>query len=145
MTVGINKSRERLARMDDLVMDGLAALTDEELRSEAAEEGVDIEVVRRAGREAYERAQIQIGRNRLAIIKSEMARTAERVPPSCDRALARSTFLSMLVMNKDASAKLTMAARNQLSANAEEDIDGIIDDFIELDAMPDVKEEKDRK
>jgi hypothetical protein len=143
MTDGINKSREKLARMDDLVMDDLAALTDEELLSEAAEEGVDIEAVGRAGREAYERVQIIIGRNRLAIIRNEMARITERVPPSCDRALGRSSFLSILATNKDASAKLTMAARNQLNAKAEEDMDGIIDDFIELDAIPGVKEDKD--
>ena len=144
MTDRANKFREKIARMDDLVLDDLAAMTDEQLHSEATEEGIDIAAVGIEGRDAYEHAQILIGRERLTVIRREMAETKERSPLILDRAKAQSRFQSILAVNKEAAAKLTMAARNQVTSKPEEDMEGILEDFIELGALPDVKEDGDK-
>jgi hypothetical protein len=66
MTDRAKQIREKIARMDDLFMDDLFSLTDDELLQEATEQGVDIAAVGSAGREAFKRAQVLVGRKRLA-------------------------------------------------------------------------------
>jgi hypothetical protein len=143
MTDRANKFREKIARIDDLVLDDLAAMTDEQLLSEAIEEGIGIAAVGIEGRDAYEHAQILIGRERLATIRREMAETKERSPLIYDRAKSQSRFRSILAVNRVAAAKLTMAARNQTTSKRDEDMEGILEDFIELGALPDDKEDGD--
>jgi hypothetical protein len=67
---GIKKAR--VVRMDDFVMNELFSLSDEELLREATEEGVDVAAVGAAGRQAFEQAQLTIGKARMERIRREM-------------------------------------------------------------------------
>jgi hypothetical protein len=86
MTDRAKQIREKIARMDDLFMDDLFSLTDDELLQEATEQGVDIAAVGSAGREAFKRAQVLVGRKRLASV-GRIAEDAGRAPPAYDRRL----------------------------------------------------------
>lgn len=132
MTDTIRESREKIARMDDLVMDDLFSLTEDELLREAEEEGIDTAKVGEAGRAAFERAQMTIGRARLAIVKRQMVDSAESAPVIYDRAKARARLARLIAENGGPTSRLTLAARNEFGPNSE-DMDGILDDFAELE------------
>ena len=68
MTDRAKQIREKIARMDDLVMDDLFSLTDDELLQEATEQGIDVAAVGRAGRKAFERARVLVDRKRLVLV-----------------------------------------------------------------------------
>jgi hypothetical protein len=72
--------REKIARMDDLFLDNLFSMTDYELLQEATEQGIDVSAVGGAGRAAFERAQVLVGRKRLALVGRGMAEDAGRPP-----------------------------------------------------------------
>jgi hypothetical protein len=142
MTNGMKNAHEKIVRMDDLVMDDLFSLSDEQLLQEASEEGIDVVAIGAEGRKAFERAQVVVGRNRLAIVREEMARDAVRQPAIYDRVNARSKLDSILTRNKEAANKLTMAARNETQGQSA-DFDGLLDDFVELGAIAEADEDKD--
>jgi hypothetical protein len=139
---GIKKAKARVVRMDDFVMDELFSLSDEELLREANEEGVDVAAVGAAGRQAFEQAQLTIGKARMERIRKEMALDAKKVVVSLETKTARSEIQTILSRNRDAASKLTMAARSQ-SGNVQDDIDGILEDFVELGAIKGQKTEED--
>ena len=72
--------REKIARMDDLFMDDLFSMTGDELLQEATEQGIDVSAVGSAGRAAFERAQVLVGRKRLVLVGRGMAEDAGRPP-----------------------------------------------------------------
>ncbi|RQH12689.1 hypothetical protein [Bradyrhizobium sp. RP6] len=128
-----NKAKAKLARMDDLVMNDLFAISDDELLAEAMEDGIDVAAVGATGREAFERAVLAAGKVKLQRIREEMASDAKRRVVPINAKAARSELQGILSRNRDAASKLTMAARNQ-SGEVEDD-DGILEDFIELGAI----------
>jgi hypothetical protein len=72
--------REKIARMDDLFMDDLFSVTGDELLQEATEQGIDVSAVGGAGRAAFERVQVLVGRKPLALVGRGMAEDAGRPP-----------------------------------------------------------------
>ncbi len=130
----IKKARARVVRMDDFVMNDLFSLSDDELLREATEDGIDVAAVGAAGRQAFEQAQLTIGKARLERIRKEMASDAKNVVVPLDTNSALSEMQAILSRNRDAANKLTMAARNQ-SGDAQDDLDGILQDFFELGAI----------
>ena len=78
---GIKKAKDQVVRMDDFVMDGLFSLSDDEFLQEAMEEGVDLAAVGDAGRKAFERAQLIVGKKRLALVRQEMLLDAKKPAP----------------------------------------------------------------
>jgi len=86
------------------------------------------------GREAFEGAQLIVGRNRLSVVRQEMAKDQKKSPNSIDRARAQSEVNAILSRNREAQSKLTMAARNE-SGDQDDDMDSIIEDFAELGAI----------
>ena len=80
MTDKAKQIREKIARMDDLVMDDLFSLTDDELLQELTEEGIDVAAVGTANREAFERARALVRRKRITLVVREMAEVAGGAP-----------------------------------------------------------------
>lgn len=130
---GIKKTKAKLARMDDLVMDDLFAISDDQLLAEATEDGVDVAAVGTAGRQALERAVLAAGKLKLQRIREEMASDANKKVVSINVKATRSELQGILSRNRDAANKLTMAARNQ--SDDVQDHEGILEDFIELGAI----------
>lgn len=129
------KARDRLERMDDFVLDDLFSISDEELMKEAIEDGVDLEEVGRAGLAALERAQLVVGRRRMAAIRREMEQDSRRPPLRPVRGASQSGLRGILARNQEAASKLTMAARNE-TGSLDDDAEGIMADFMELGAIP---------
>jgi hypothetical protein len=136
-------AREKVARMDDMVMDELFSLSDEELLLEAKKEGVDVAAVGAAGRLAFEQATQAAGRKRLALIRQQIVEDKRRTPTPFDRGKAQSEVRAIIARNREAQSKLTMAARNE-SGDQGDDMDGIIDDFAELGAIKRGDKDQDR-
>ena len=136
-------AREKVARMDDIVMDELFSLSDEELLLEAKKEGVDVAAVGAAGRLAFEQAKQAVGRKRLALIRQQIVEDKRRTPTPFDRGKAQSEVRAIIARNREAQSKLTMAARNE-SGDQGDDMDGIIDDFAELGAIKRGDKDQDR-
>src|SRR5258708_2391364 len=107
------KARDRLERMDDFVLDDLFSISDEELMKEAIEDGVDLEEVGRAGLAALDRAQLVVGRRRMAAIRREMEQDSRRPLLRPVRGASQASLRGILARNQEAASKLTMAARNE--------------------------------
>jgi hypothetical protein len=127
-------ARKKVARMDDVVMEELFSLSNEELLLEAQQEGIDVAAVGAAGRLAFEKAKEAVGRKRLALIRQQMAEDDRRTPTPFNPQKAGSEVRAIIARNREAQSKLTMAARNE-SGDEGEDMDSIIDDFVELGAV----------
>lgn len=132
---GIKKARDQIVKMDDFVMDDLFSLSDEELLQEAREDGVDLTAVGNAGRKSFERAQLIIGKKRLALVRQEMALDAKKPVLKPIRGSSQTDLQGILSRNREAASKLTMAARNE-KGDLQDDVEGILADFIELGAIP---------
>jgi hypothetical protein len=132
---GMKKAKDQVVRMDDFVIDDLFSLSDQELLQEAMEDGIDLAGVGEAGRKAFERAQLIVGKQRLSLVRQEMALEAKKPAPVAKRTPSQSDFQTILSRNREAASKLTMAARNE-SGDVQDDSDGILDDFAELGAIP---------
>jgi hypothetical protein len=132
---GIKKAKDQVVRMDDFVMDGLFSLSDEELLQEALEDGVDLAAVGDAGRKSFERAQLIVGKKRLALVRQEMEMDAKKPALKPIRGTSQADLEGILSRNREAASKLTMAARNELG-DMQDDSEGILADFIELGAIP---------
>ncbi len=128
------KAAQKVARMDDFVIDELFSISDGELLLEAQKEGVDVGAVGAAGRLAFERAKQTVGRKRLALIRQQIAEDKKRAPIPFDRGKALSEVRAIIARNREAQSKLTIAARNE-SGDRGDDMDSIIDDFAELGAI----------
>ncbi|GLH79746.1 hypothetical protein SSBR45G_46550 [Bradyrhizobium sp. SSBR45G] len=129
------KARDRLERMDDFVLHDLSSISDEELLKEAIEDGVDLEEVGRAGLAALDRAQLVIGRRRMAAIRRDMEMDSRKPPMRPVRGASQAGLRSILARNREAANKLTMAARNE-TGSLDDDAEGILADFMELGAIP---------
>ncbi len=123
---------DRLAQMDRFFIDGLLATSDKALLDEAAEDGVDIKEATKKGREAFELAQRAVGRRRLDAVRRAIEEDNQKKVVPIDRNRARLQINEIIRRNKETSSKLTMAARNQEATDHEEDIDGLLEDFVEL-------------
>jgi len=132
---GIKKAKDQVVRMDDFVMEGLFTLSDEELLQETLEDGVDLAAVGDAGRKSFERAQLIVGKNRLALVRKEMEMDAKKPVLKPIRGTSQADLDGILSRNREAASKLTMAARNE-SGDIQDDSEGILSDFIELGAIP---------
>ncbi len=130
----MKKANEKVVRMDDFFLDELFSTPDQDLLQEASEDGIDVAAVGNEGREAFEGAQLIVGRNRLSVVRQEMAKDQKKSPNSIDRARAQSEVNAILSRNREAQSKLTMAARNE-SGDQDDDMDSIIEDFAELGAI----------
>ena len=118
--------------MDRFFIDGLLATSDKALLDEAAEDGVDIKEAAKKGREAFELAQRAVGRRRLDAVRRAIEEDNQKKVVPIDRNRARLQINEIIRRNKETSSKLTMAARNQEATDHEEDIDGLLEDFVEL-------------
>ena len=114
-------------------MDDIFSMSDEELLREAVEDGIDVAAEGAVGRQAFERAQLKAGKSKLERIRTEMSETKKTVV-AIDTKTARSEVQAILLRNKEAAGKLTIAARNQ-SGDVDDDLDGLAEDFIELGAI----------
>jgi len=141
-TDGKKAARDQVVRMDNLIMDDLFSMSDEELLREAAENGIDVAAVGVEGQKAFERAQQIVGRNRLALVRQEMSEDEKKSPIPVDREKAQSEVNAILARNREMSKKLTMAARNE-AGELSDDMDGILDDFVELGAIAQGGKDKD--
>jgi hypothetical protein len=138
---GIKKARDQVVRMDDFVMDDLFSISDEELLKEAMEDGVDLAKVGEAGRESLERAQLIIGKRRMALVRREIELDSKKPILKPIRGTSQANLQGILARNQAAASKLTMAARNE-TGSLDDDAEGILADFIELGAIPGEDEEK---
>lgn len=132
---GTKKARDRVERMDDFVLEDLFSISDEDLLKEAIEDGVDLAAVGEAGRASFERAQLIVGKRRMALIRREMELDSRRPPAKPVRGASQTDLQRILARNQEAASKLTMAARNE-TGSLDDDADGIMADFIELGAIP---------
>lgn len=132
---GIRKAKDQIVKMDDFVMDDLFSISDEELLQEAIEGGVDLVAIGDAGRKSLERAQLIVGKKRLALVRLEMELDAKKPALKPIRGASQADFQAILLRNRDAAKKLTMAARNE-AGELQDDAEGILADFIELGAIP---------
>jgi hypothetical protein len=132
---GIKKAKDRLERMDDFVLDDLFSISDEELLKEAIEDGVNLDELGKNGLASLERAQIIVGRRRMAVIRREIEIDSKRPPRRPLQGASQANLRGILARNQQAASKLTMAARNE-SGSLEDDAEGIMADFIELGAIP---------
>lgn len=123
---------DRLARLDRFLFGELLATSDEDLLADAAAAGTNIEEIVKSGREAFERAQQAVGRKKLEAIRKEMSQDNRGKVVPFDRDRAQQEIKGILKGNSGASNKLTMAARNQGANDPDEDIDGLMEDFLEL-------------
>ena len=137
---GVKKAKDQVVRMDDFVMEGLFTLSDEELLQEALEDGVDLASGGEAGRKSFERAQLIVGKKRLALVRQEMEVDAKKPVLKPIRGTSQADLDGILSRNREAASKLTMAARNE-SGDMQDDNEGILSDFIELGAIPGSGEE----
>jgi hypothetical protein len=132
---GIKKAKDQVVRMDDFVMEGFFSLPDEEFLQEALEDGVDLAAVGEAGRKSFERAQLIVGKHRLALVRQEMEMDFKKPVLKPIRGASQTDLEGILSRNREAASKLTMAARNELG-DIQDDSEGILADFIELGAIP---------
>jgi len=138
---GIKKARDQVVRMDDFVMDDLFSISDEELLKEAMEDGVDLAAVGETGRKSLERAQLIVGKRRMALVRQEMEADSKKPALQPVGATSQAGLQGILARNRAAASKLTMAARNE-SGSLEDDAEGILADFIELGEIPGEDEEE---
>ena len=138
---GTKKARDRVERMDDFVLEDLFSISDEDLLKEAMEDGVDLAAVGEAGRKSLERAQLIVGKRRMALIRREMEADFRKPASKPVGATSQAGLQGILARNRAAASKLTMAARNE-SSSLEDDAEGILADFIELGAIPGEDEEE---
>lgn len=131
---GTKKARDRLERMDDFVLEDLFSMSDEDLLKEAMEDGVDLAAVGEAGLASLERAQLIVGKRRMAAIRREMELDARKPALKPVRGASQADLQGILARNREAASKLTMAARNE-TGSLDDDAEGILADFIELGAV----------
>ena len=121
--------------MDDFVLEDLFSISDEDLLKEAMEDGVDLAAVGEAGLASLERAQLIVGKRRMALIRREMELDSRKPPLRPVRGASQANLQGILARNREAASKLTMAARNE-AGSLDDDAEGIMEDFIELGAIP---------
>lgn len=127
-----------LNRLLDELADDLMNLSDAELLSELAEDGIDVDAEARAAREAIAGGEVRAGKLRLAAARIAVDRDRKarvvRVPLHIDR---RGEVLARFA-NDDAKLKsrLTMAARKG-EGLTEKEVDSILEDLRELGAIDD--------
>ncbi|MBB4426594.1 hypothetical protein GGD66_005164 [Bradyrhizobium sp. CIR48] len=131
---GTKKARVRVERMDDFVLEDIFSISDEDLLKEAMEDGVDLTAVGEAGLASLERAQLMVGKRRMAVIRREMELDARKPALKPVRGASQADLQGILARNREAASKLTMAARNE-SGSLDDDAEGILADFIELGAV----------
>jgi hypothetical protein len=132
---GTKKARDRVERMDDFVLEDLFSISDEDLLKEAMEDGIDLDAVGKAGRASLERAQLIVGKRRMAHIRREMELDSRKPTLKPVRGASQANLQGILARNREAASKLTIAARNE-TGSLDDDAEGIMADFIELGAIP---------
>ena len=132
---GTRKARDRVERMDDFVLEDLFSIADEDLLKEAMEDGVDLAAVAEAGLASLERAQLIVGKRRMALVRREMELDSRKPSLRPVGGASRNNLQGILARNRVAASKLTMAARNE-TGSLDDDAEGILADFIELGAIP---------
>ena len=132
---GTKKARDQVKRMDDCVMEDLFSISDEDLLKEAIEDGVDLAAVGEACLASLERAQLIVGKRRMARIRREMELDSKKPTLRPLRGASQANLQGIIARNREAASKLTMAARNE-TGSLDDDAEGILADFIELGAIP---------
>lgn len=123
--------------LDELVTD-LTGLSDMELVSELAADGLDVEAEAAAARSAIADGIAQAGRSRLAVARDAVSRDRKaRIVRPPLRPEQRGAILARFA-NDDPKLKsrLTMAARNG-EGITEKEMDSILDDLRDLGAIDD--------
>ena len=117
--------------LDRFILDELFGTSDEDLVREASEDGVDLAKSREAHLALLAKATMIAGRSRQAVIRAEMARDRDRTPVVVDLDRAKASYERIVAGNDNAAARMTMAARKQ-DGDAGADLDGMLEDFVEL-------------
>jgi hypothetical protein len=127
--------KQKLAQLDDLVIEEILSMSEVELRSAEASDAVD------AVRSDLEKAIGLLGKADLAQAKAELAayRAESRVIPFAAKVAGELNALR--ASDRSLDSKLTMAARNA-QGDDQEDIEGIEQDLAELDAWKDKDREQ---
>ena len=127
--------KQKLAQLDNLVIEDVLSMSGSELRSAEASGAVD------AVRSDLKKAMGLLGKADLARAKAELAahRAESKVIPFA--AKAAEELKALRASDRSLDSKLTMAARNA-QGDDEEDIKGIEQDLAELDAWKDKDSEQ---
>jgi hypothetical protein len=128
--------KERLACIDDFMIEEILAMSDAEVLSEVPD--AEIEEAQRR----LDEAKLAVGKRRFEAIKKQLEN--EKVAGgvvSFDKAKARAELRRMIANDSKLAGKLTMAARN-LDGDVDDDAEGILEDLAELDSEVDRPDKK---
>jgi hypothetical protein len=128
--------RQKLDRLTDALIRDVDALSDEEVTAEVAADG-DVEKAANRVKNLVESAISASGRRRLTKARQAYEAATAKVRPKVIQ-LPLNRKKALIAQFADASAfpeKLTLAARN--ADNTEADIDGLLQDLLELGVIDD--------
>ena len=136
MTGDQRKEREALNRLADGLVDDVLEASDEEVLTEAEEDGIDPGRLAGHLRDVFGRAAVDAGKQKLAVARQGAAnarRSRARVV-RIDHADARRRFEAMIAEDPKLTEKLTLAARKG-EGQSDRDMDSAIEDLAELGAF----------
>ena len=130
------KEEVELKRLQDALIEDVLSASDEEILSDAREDGLDPAAVSRGMLSLLEAAELKVGKAKMAAAKAGAA--AVRTMGT----LARTdvSILRVTAANDAEARRLTMAARNG-SEQSDRDLEGIAEDLAELGTIPTNPEE----
>jgi hypothetical protein len=134
---------EELGRIDKAIDESILGASASELREEMAAEGEDAEKTVKVIDAAIARAKTTGGKRRLAQAKAELEerRNSSGSVVKLDREIARARFKEMKSKDPELASKMMMAARDGQGLS-ESDLEGLLDDIVELDGLDPKVDEK---
>ncbi|GAC1343537.1 MAG: hypothetical protein NVSMB18_19540 [Acetobacteraceae bacterium] len=125
------KGEMELERLQDALIEDVLSASDEEILSEAREDGLDPAAISKEMLSLLEAAELKVGKERMAAAKAGAA-AARRLGSA---APADVSMMRAAAANDAEARRLTMAARNG-SEQSERDLEGIAEDLAELGTIP---------
>ena len=127
------KNRSDLDRLATSLVDEILNMSDEELLTEAKEDGEDPKIIAQAARNILEQASMTNNKNKLAEAKKAVQASRMRAPSvsHLEPGKARQKLETILAQHPETRSKLTLAARKG-EGLSDEDIWGMLEDLEEL-------------
>lgn len=129
--------KERMACIDDFIIDEILATSDAEILAEVDAPEIDKAIA------GFERAQLVANKQRFAAVQAAVRNDRAGQVLSFDRGKAQEELKRILESDTSLRGKLTLAARKGTGAN-EDDAEGILDDLAELASESDRATDDDR-
>jgi hypothetical protein len=133
MTGNPKKERNALDRLADALVDDILKTSDEDILTEAAEDGVDTTQLAVDMRALFDRTAMEAGKVKLAAPKQAAAdaRRSSTGAVRIDLSDVRRRYDAMVARDHGLAEKLTLAARNG-EGQSDRDIESAIEDMSEL-------------